>query len=214
METSSTDDFALLDEWRAGDRRAGDRLLRRHFDSLYCFFRNKVDTGVDDLIQRTFLALIKAKDQFRKQSSFRTYLFTVARHELYRYFRQLKKKRAEVDIGAMSVEDLGTSPSHVLARHKEQQLLLRALRKIPVDLQIAIELHYWEGFSTQDIADVLGIPQGTAKSRLRRAREALEEAMKRIARSPMEMHSTMMNFDRWAQSIRRCVSPEGQRDED
>ncbi len=207
LRMTANDDYVLLDAWRAGDRNAGDKLLRRHFDSLYCFFRNKVDTGMDDLIQRTFLALVKAKDQFRKQSSFRTYLFTVARHELYRHYRQLKRQRAAVDLAAQSVEDLGTSPSRLLARHKEQQILLAALRKIPVDLQIAIELHYWEGFSTSAIADVLGIPHGTAKSRLRRAREALEVAMKRVAASPDARRSTMMNFERWAQSIRRCVEP-------
>ncbi|MCA9716541.1 MAG: RNA polymerase sigma factor [Myxococcales bacterium] len=209
MRTTAKGDFELLDEWRAGDRDAGDKLLRRHFDSLYCFFRNKVDVGLDDLIQRTFLALVKAKDQFRKQSSFRTYLFTVARHELYRHYRELKRERAAVDLGAQSVEDLGTSPSRILARRTEQQLLLAALRKIPVDLQIAIELHYWEGFSTAAIAEVLGIPQGTAKSRLRRAREALEVAMTRVAATPDVRRSTAHNFERWAQSIRRCVAPGG-----
>ena len=76
-----TDDFETLDRWRAGDRAAGNELLRRHFDGLYRFFRNKVDEGVDDLIQRSFLACVESKDRFRKQASFRTYLFTVARHE-------------------------------------------------------------------------------------------------------------------------------------
>ena len=59
------------------------------------------------------------------------------------------------------------------AQHEEQRLLLEALRRIPLDLQIAIELHYWEGMSGPDLAQVLDIPEGTVRSRLRRAREPL-----------------------------------------
>ncbi len=202
-----SDDFEVLDRWRAGDRAAGNELLGRHFDSLYRFFRNKVDDGVDDLIQRSFLACIESRDRFRKQASFRTYLFTVARHELYRHFRRGRRLAADVDIGDLSVRDLGSSPSKVAVRHQEHQLLLRALRLIPVDLQLAVELFYWEGMSTAEIADVLDVPQGTAKSRLRRAREMLEVRMRDLADSPELLESTLAHFDVWAQGVRDDVGP-------
>lgn len=157
------DDFDLLDAWRSGDRIAGNALLRRHFDSLYCFFNNKTDHDVDDLIQRTFLACVESKERFRKEASFRTYLFTVARNELFGFFK--RKQREDVDMGTMSVVDLGSSPTSRAVKLEEERLLLSALQKIPVDLQIAIELHYWEGLSTSELAEVLGVPQGTAKSR-------------------------------------------------
>lgn len=204
-----SDDFEVLDRWRAGDRSAGNELLRRHFDGLYRFFRNKVDDGVDDLIQRSFLACIESKDRFRKQASFRTYLFTVARHELYRHFRRGRRMADSEDVGEMSVMDLGTSPSRVAAQRQEHKLLLRALRRIPLDLQLAVELFYWEGMSTAEIAEVLEVPQGTAKSRLRRAREALDEQMRQIAESPGLAESTLAHFDAWAKGVREAMGPEG-----
>lgn len=205
-----SDDFEVLDRWRAGDRAAGNELLRRHFDSLYRFFRNKVDDGVDDLIQRSFLACIESKDRFRKQASFRTYLFTVARHELYRHFRQSRRLASSAEVGELSVMDMGTSPSRVAVKRQEQKLLLRALRRIPLDLQLAVELFYWEGLSTAEIAEVLEVPQGTAKSRLRRAREALDAMMREIAESPSLAETTLAHFDAWAQGVRDAMGPEGE----
>jgi RNA polymerase sigma-70 factor (ECF subfamily) len=199
------DDFAVLDAWRAGDRSAGDALLRRHFDALYRFFRNKVDQGVDDLIQRTFTACIAAKDNFRKQSSFRTYLFTVARNELYHHYQRRQRDAVMFEPGSMSVEAMGTSPSAVLARQQEQRLLLRALRSLPLELQVAIELFYWEQLSTQEIAEIMDVPQGTAKSRLRRAREELEDKIRELAENPAVVESTLVAFDRWAASIRELL---------
>ena len=75
-------DFELLDRWRAGDASAGEALFARHFDGLCGFFATKCHGDADELVQRTLLACVGAKDQLRKQSSFRTYLFTVARQEL------------------------------------------------------------------------------------------------------------------------------------
>lgn len=201
-EMAMDDDFVVLDRWRAGDRAAGDALLRRHFDALYRFFRNKVDQGVDDLIQRTFTACIAAKDNFRKQSSFRTYLFTVARNELYHHYEKRQREAVLFEPGSMSVEAMGTSPSAVVARQQEQRLLLRALRALPLELQVAIELFYWEQLTTQEIAEIMDVPQGTAKSRLRRAREELEAKIRELAENPALVESTMVAFDRWAESIR------------
>ena len=81
------DDKALLEAWRTGDAEAGQSLFERHFDSVYGFFETKCAPDADELVQATFLAILRAKDQFRGDSSFRTYLFTIARHELYRVLR-------------------------------------------------------------------------------------------------------------------------------
>lgn len=202
------DDFELLGHWRAGDRQAGNTLLRRHFDGLYRFFRNKLDADVDDLIQRSFLACVESKEKFRGDGSFRAYLFTVARHELYHHFvRCGRGRKRHVDMGSMSVADLGSSPSSKAARREEEALLLRALTRIPVDLQIAIELFYWEEMTTGELATVLGVPQGTAKSRLRRAREALEDAMRAVSTNPETLASTLSNFDHWAKAVRGAIQP-------
>lgn len=201
------DDFEVLDRWRAGDRGAGNELLRRHFDRLYRFFANKVGQEVDDLIQRTFLACVESRDRFRKQASVRTYLFTVARHELYHHFRRSRRDERVTDVGEHSVADLGSTPSRIAAARQEHKLLLTALRRIPLDLQVAVELHYWEGMSTAEVGEVLEIPQGTAKSRLRRAREHLQEQMRAIAESSAVLESTLAHFDRWAKGVREVVGP-------
>lgn len=206
------DDFALLDQWGAGDRSAGNTLLQRHFDTVYRFFAGKIgdDGEVDDLIQRTFLACVEARETFRREAAFRTFLLAVARHELFGHFRRSRTQEARsTPLGTMSVAELGSSARSVMVRREEERLLLCALREIPLDLQIAIELHYWEGLSTSELARVLEIPQGTVKSRLRRAREALHEAMARSARDSATLESTLSDFDRWAVEVRERlgVSP-------
>jgi RNA polymerase sigma factor (sigma-70 family) len=203
------DDRALLDAWRAGDRTAGDVLLGRYFDGLYRFFRNKVDHGVDDLIQRTFTACIAAKDAMRDHSSFRTYLFTVARHQLYHYWRDNHRKDALFAPEETSVVAMGVSVSSILATRQEQRLLLRALRTLPLDLQVALELHYWEELTTAEIAEILEVPQGTAKSRLRRAREQLEQAIRDSEQDAAIIESTLGDFEHWASSVRGVLRGTG-----
>jgi RNA polymerase sigma factor (sigma-70 family) len=204
------DDFELLDRWRGGDRAAGNQLLKRHFDALYRFFTNKVADHADDLIQATMMACVRGVGSFRKECGFRSFLFVVARHELYRYIKNNHRSREVFDPSLMSVADLGPSPSTALARHKEQRLLLQALRRIPIELQIVLELHYWEGLTTNELAEAMEIPQGTVKSRLRRAREALERELTVIADSPQDLRSTLDDLERWVAGIRANLSePEG-----
>ncbi len=207
------DDFALLDQWGSGNRTAGNTLLMRHFDTVYRFFVGKIgdDGEVDDLIQRTFLACVEARDRFRREAAFRTFLLTVARHELFGYFRRKRTQGARSQpLGSMSIAELGSSVRAAMVRREEERLLLSALREIPLDLQITIELHYWEGLSTSELASVLEIPQGTVKSRLRRAREALHDAMARLAENAATFESTVSDFDHWAVQVRARVANRGQ----
>ena len=92
------DDAELLEQWRAGDRKAGEALFDRHFDAVARFFRNKVDRGIDDLIQRTFLACVESRDRFRGDSSFRTYAFAVGRHVLGKPGRSKRRPRGQCDL--------------------------------------------------------------------------------------------------------------------
>jgi len=197
------DDFELLDRWQGGDTSAGNQLLKRHFDALYRFFTNKVADHADDLIQSTMMACVRGRDSFRRECGFRAYLFIVARHEFYRWIKKNHRSREVFDPELMSVADLGPTPSTALARRNEQRLLLLALREIPMDLQIVLELHYWENLTTRELSDVMEIPQGTVKSRLRRAREALEKVMTELADSPQQLRSTLDGLDRWVSGIRK-----------
>ena len=199
-------DAELLARWRTGDRDAGDRLLQRHFKSLYRFFAHKVDGGVEDLIQRTLLRCVERRDDVKKLESFRAYLFSIARHELYARLRQLKRDRDQDDISECSVADLTASLGSVVTRKREQRLLLEALRALPVATQLLLELHYWESMSTQELSAALDIPQGTVKSRLRLAREALRDRLEQLADSPELLASTVSDLDRWASELRAEAS--------
>ena len=82
------DDLLVLDQWCAGDATAGNTLFRRHFPALYRFFEHKTEGDIDDLVQETFLQCLKSRDRFKRQSTFRTYLFAIARHVLLYHWRK------------------------------------------------------------------------------------------------------------------------------
>ena len=201
-------DFELLDAWRAGDREAGNSLFERHFDAICRFFANKVAHGVDDLIQKTFLGCVESRDRFQKQASFRTFLFAVAHNVLREHFRERRREGVPPDLGETSTDELTPSPSAVFAAHEEQRLLLEALRRIPLDYQLVLELYYWEDMAAPELAQVLAIPEGTVRSRLRKAKEALSERMKSLARTPELLRATFSDLDAWVRSLRAQISGE------
>ncbi|MFO0633184.1 MAG: sigma-70 family RNA polymerase sigma factor [Nannocystaceae bacterium] len=200
-------DLELLEAWRAGDRTAGSTLFERHFDSICRFFANKVDRDVDDLVQRTFIACVEGKERFRGHSSFRTYLFGVAHNVLRSTLRTRKRENDRLDFGVSSVFDLGLSPTRLLANGAEQMLMLQALRKIPVEHQLVLELYYWEDMEASDLAEVLELPEGTVRSRIRRAKQLLEEQLRALGSGDVALESTLSDLDGWARSLRARVAP-------
>jgi RNA polymerase sigma factor (sigma-70 family) len=207
-------DSELLERWNAGDADAGEELFERHFDAIYRFFHTKSPQHCEDLVQRTFAACIAKRTRLRDATSFKAFLYGIARIELLQSFRLRAREDREINLGEDSVFDLDPSPSRIAASKQEQQLLLDALRRIPVDLQIVIELHYWENMSTAEIAQVVEVPQGTVKSRLRRAREAIVEALQTTANDKKLLESTLVGFEGWVDDIKALLggrsSPEPQ----
>ena len=198
-------DLDLLESWRGGDREAGGKLFSRHFDSICRFFANKVDRDIDDLVQRTFTACVEGRERFQGKSSFRTYLFGVAHNVLRSYLRKRKREGDRFEIGVTSVFDMGLSPATLIAQQKEQQLTLQALRRIPLDHQIVLELYYWENLTAGEIGEVLGHPEGTIRGRIRRGKELLEAELAKIAENDALLTSTVSNLDSWAKSLRQRV---------
>jgi RNA polymerase sigma-70 factor (ECF subfamily) len=82
-----------------------------------------------------------------------------------------------VDLAMSSLADLAPGPATELERHQRAELLKVALTRIPLDDQIALELSYFEGLSTRELAAVLDIPENTVRSRLSRARDKLRAAL-------------------------------------
>jgi RNA polymerase sigma-70 factor (ECF subfamily) len=197
-------DFELLEQWRADSEEAGRALFGRYFDSVYRFFRNKVDDAAEDLTQQTFMGLVQGKDRFRGDASFRTYLFMIARKKLYSYLRKGQRRSEPVRFDSTSVADLGlVSPSRAVAERQEHQLLLQALRRLPVEMQVALELFYWEDLTVTEIADVLETPVGTVKSRLQRARARLDTVIAELSQSEALLRSTVDNFELWAKQLQK-----------
>ena len=196
-------DLELLEAWRAGDRKAGNELLARHFQPLFRFFASKVPGEAEDLIQSTLLACVTYIDRVAEASSFRAYLFTIAAHQLYAHLRKHAKRDAQVDFTLTSLAELGISPSSIVAQREREQQLALALRRLPLELQIVIELSYWEELSASEIATVLSLPLGTAKSKIRRAKQLLALELDRIGSKP----DGAEDLDGWIRELRAESKP-------
>ena len=200
-------DGELLDDWRAGDREAGDSLLKRHFDTLYRFFATKAPgEHVKDLVQSTLLGAVEGRDTLRGDA--RPYLLGIARKQLYRFWRD-RARDGHVDFSESSVHDLAPSPSDLVARRGSGRVLIQAMRRIALDLQTVLELYYWEELSAAQIAQVLEIPEGTVRSRLRRALEALERVVPTIKDTEALLRSTIDELERWGQRLGDGAVSEG-----
>jgi RNA polymerase sigma factor (sigma-70 family) len=200
------DDRALLEAWRDGDRRAGRRLVERHLAGLGRFFANKVghEQEAQDLVAETFERFANALSRYRGDSGVRTFLFAIAHNVLREHIRR-RERDALRGAPLSSVADLGPSPSMVFAQHQQQRLLLHALRALPLEHQVVLELSLFEDMSRAEIAEVTGTPAGTIAGRLRRARELLGERLAALSESPELLESTTTDLAHWAQSLKDAL---------
>jgi RNA polymerase sigma factor (sigma-70 family) len=195
-------DEELLAAWNGGDDAAGERLFDRYFVRVVRFFRTKVRGDIDELVQRTFLGCVEARQRFRGAGTFAAFIFSIARHVLLQHYRTQRRSPATTDLDEVSLHDLDPRPSSVLTTRREHQILLESLGRIPLDAQLVLELHYWEGMTSAAIAEVLGVPHGTAQTRIRRARQLLADQVQRWA-GPGE--PALHDFDQWARELREQV---------
>ncbi len=208
--TMSCSDFDLLERWREGDEIAGNRLVRRHFGPLYRFFRTKVsDDLAQDLTQQSLLGMVEGRDRFRQEASFKSYLFAIARLQLLLSLRSHYRAGKVFAPEHVSVQEMGGTSSvtagTMAVAHYEQRLLLAALRQIPLDFQIVVELHYWEGMTVTEIAAVIEVAPGTVKSRLSRSRAMLQEHISKLAgQSGVQIQPD--DLDRWVNPVQDMLA--------
>ena len=189
------DDLRLLDQWCAGESLAGNTLFRRHFPSVYRFFEHKTEGDIDDLVQETFLQCVKGRDTFKRQSSFRTYLFAIARHVLFYHWRKRAHAAQNVDFEDISIASLSTSIATRISKNEDRARLLAALRTLPLEQQILLEMYYWEGFDRDQLAEVFDVETPTIGSRLTRARQSLHQ---NLSMATVALDS---GFDTWARGL-------------
>jgi RNA polymerase sigma-70 factor (ECF subfamily) len=195
------DDLSLLDRWCAGDSSAGNALFKRHFASLYRFFEHKADGQIDDLVQDTFLQCLKGRATFRRQSTFRTYLFAIARHVLFQHWRGRAYMHPTLAIEDVSIASLSTSVGSRLVRNADRARLLSVLRTLPLDQQLLLEMYYWEDLDRDQLAEVFDVETATIGSRLFRARQALQDGMQAGGDGEAQPSGGQEALDAWARSL-------------
>lgn len=195
-------DAQLLSRWSNGDQTAAHVLLERYFESLARFFFNKVSGGHEDFIQRTMLRALENRGRLRSCSSFRSYLFAIAHNLVVDHYRGAPRREAWV-ARHESMAAVEPSPSAMLVAAESQTQLLAALRQLPFELQVIVELRYWEQLRGPELAEVLGIPEGTVRSRLRRALALLRQALESANDEPLpEFRSSVPSLDAWSRRTR------------
>jgi len=191
-------DLALLDRWCAGDQAAGNDLVRRHFETLYKFFDHKASNEVDDLVQETLTECVRSRDTFRRQSTFRTYLFAIARHVLFQHWRKVSTTRPTIDFEEISIESLSTSAGSRLAKQSDHARLVAVLRTLPLDQQLLLEMFYWQECDRDQLAEIFDVETATIGSRLHRARQAMKAALEG---PDTGITSPPQDLDSWARSL-------------
>lgn len=201
---SEDPDQLIFEAWRGGDNKAGHELFKRHFDGINGFLRHMVSDGsVEDLVQSTFMQCLKSVDKFSGRSTFRAYLYGIARNVLFDHLRKRHRRERLQDLLERSLEELGASPLLMLAERQEVVLFAHALRRIPLEMQIMFQLHFWEKLPAPALAEIYEIPEGTVRSRIRRAKELVREKIRELASTPEELASTLSGFETWAERVRR-----------
>ena len=206
-----SDDLELLDRWCAGDQDAGEKLFERYYVAIGQFFANKVEDDFEELVQTTFLTCMRRRDRFRRECSFRTFLFTIARYTLYDYLRDRARYRGRFDPNVTSVWDMATTPRSRIARQERQQLLLRALCQLPLESQLLLELHYWEQLGNADLAQVFEVAMPTVRTRLHRARQQLRKRMASLLARPDGEPPSVESLEEWVAALQgqRPSTPTG-----
>jgi RNA polymerase sigma-70 factor (ECF subfamily) len=205
-----TDDGELLERWRGGDARAGQQLCERYFDQITRFFINKVPQDHEDLIQETFTACLRGRDRLRDDARFRSYLFGTAYNVLKKHYARLAGPRRAEELESQAAQDLAPGPSTLLRNGEQDRLLLEALRQIPLEQQLVLEMAYWEGMSSEEIGEVLGISATTARTRAHRGRERLVGLLSKTPTrgGASEPPLDVGRLDAWADQVRVLVTAE------
>ena len=143
------EDSELLVAWRAGSTRSGDRLLRRYHDDVRGYVSRRVSSGVDDIVQATFLAVVRDKGGYRGTGSFRGYLLGVARNQVFRSFRSQRRDRLVLGANAEASAD---DPTERVVLALSSPRIEPALSSIERELRVVVELFYWQDLTTLQVA--------------------------------------------------------------
>jgi RNA polymerase sigma-70 factor (ECF subfamily) len=184
MQSGEEADQQLVERVQSGDKRAFDVLVLKYQHRIYSlvsrFIRDPDE--VQDVVQESFIKAYRALPGFRGESAFFTWLYRIAINTAKNYLvsRSRRPPGADVDVedaeyfeSAGALRDLA-GPENLLMTEQLRGVIDRAIAALPEDLRTALTLREFDGLSYEEIAEVMRCPVGTVRSRIFRAREAVD----------------------------------------
>ena len=185
--TASDTDKQLVQRAQRGDLRAFDLLVLKYQGRIAALVSRYVsDAGeVEDVTQEAFIKAYRALGKFRGDSAFYTWLYRIAANAAKNHL-VAKGRRPAADATIEDAEGFdeggllseSASPEALAMGGELAEVVESALNALPDELKAALMLREFDGLSYDDIADVLGCPVGTVRSRIFRAREAIDQRVK------------------------------------
>ena len=181
-------DQELVRRVKRGDRVAFDLLFSRYqhkiLNLIGRYVRNPEE--VEDVAQEAFIKAFRALPRFRGDSAFYTWLYRIAINTAKNHLvaRSRRPPGQDVDIDDAQFMDgadqlrQGESPEAALARDELSNVIDEAISQLPEDLRSAVTLREFDGLSYEQIAEIMDCPVGTVRSRIFRAREAIDERIR------------------------------------
>jgi RNA polymerase sigma-70 factor (ECF subfamily) len=184
---ASETDQKLVQRAQRGDLRAFDLLVLKYQGRISVLVSRYIsDPGeVEDVTQEAFIKAYRALERFRGDSAFYTWLYRIAANAAKNHLvAKGRRPRSDASIeDAEAFDEFGSSsdsgsPEAIAMGDELVGVVDAAMRALPEELRAALTLRELEGLSYDDIAEVLGCPVGTVRSRIFRAREAIDERVR------------------------------------
>jgi RNA polymerase sigma-70 factor (ECF subfamily) len=181
-------DELLVERVQKGDKRAFDLLINKYQHRIISLVGRYVSDPAEamDVSQEAFIKAYRAIDRFRGDSAFYTWLYRIAINTAKNWLVARKRRPPSTDIDASDAEQYDVdsrlkeqgTPENELLREEIKSTVFNAIADLPDDLRTAIMLRELEGMSYEDIAVTMDCPIGTVRSRIFRAREAIDEKLR------------------------------------
>ena len=187
-EQAADKDKLLVARVQKGDKRAFDLLVMKYQYKVHAIVSRYIKDfdEVNDVVQEAFIKAYRALAKFRGESAFYTWLYRIAVNTAKNYLVAKNRRPPASDVdaeeadyyeGSERLRDIG-SPERLLYRDELEAAVDMAIKNLPEDLRTAVTLREFEGLSYEEIAEVMGCPVGTVRSRIFRAREAIDEKIR------------------------------------
>ena len=183
----SSADKALVERVQRGDKKAFDLLVLKYQTKIVKLVSRYVRDQGDalDVTQDAFLKAYRALPNFRGESAFYTWLYRIAINTAKNHLVTVSRRPAEVDLSGGdddepqldSLQKETETPENLLLTKEIQDTIIQTIDRLPDDLRTAITLRELEGLSYEEIATVMDCPIGTVRSRIFRAREAIDNQL-------------------------------------